>query len=100
MQLEHSNHLTFVIVRNEWRNYRGPRTTWICERDIPGSADVQNIEFSTADFLAADGSADSLPDWSSLDQFGICAHFSERRSRTDARPWQGPAVNLKRLEWC
>ncbi len=100
LQLEHSNHLTFVIVRNEWRNYRGPRTTWICERDIVGSAAVQNIEFSMADFLAADGSADSLPDWTSLDQFGICAHFSERRGRTDARPWQGPAVRLKRLEWC
>ncbi|MFN5316960.1 MAG: alpha/beta hydrolase family protein, partial [Planctomyces sp.] len=99
LRMERTNWLTFVIVQNEWRNYRGPRQTWICEREIAGGDEVQQLELATEDFVAADGSGAKLADWSGLDQFGVCAHFSERRERTGVRPWQGAPASLQRLEW-
>lgn len=97
--MQRTNWLSFVIVQNEWRNYRGPRMTWVCEREISGSDDVQELELTAEDFVAADGSGGKLADWTGLDQFGVCAHFSERRERTEVRPWQGAPASLKRLEW-
>ncbi|MFM7923764.1 MAG: hypothetical protein ACKPJJ_26385, partial [Planctomycetaceae bacterium] len=85
--MQRTNWLSFVIVQNEWRNYRGPRMTWVCEREISGSDDVQELELTAEDFVAADGSGGKLADWTGLDQFGVCAHFSERRERTEVRPW-------------
>jgi hypothetical protein len=99
LQMERTNRLTFVIVQNEWRNYRGPRLTWVCEREIPGGDDVQQLELAAEDFGAADGSGVRLADWTGLDQFGVCAHFSERRERTEVRPWDGAPASLKCLEW-
>lgn len=99
LRMERTNWLTFVIVQNEWRNYRGPRQTWVCEREIAGRDEVQQLELATEDFVAADGSGAKLADWSGLDQFGVCAHFSERRERTGVRPWQGAPASLQRLEW-
>lgn len=99
LRMERTNWLTFVIVQNEWRNYRGPRLTWVCEREIAGGDEVQQLELAAGDFVAADGSGAKLADWSGLDQFGVCAHFSERRERTGVRPWQGAPAGLQRLEW-
>lgn len=99
LQMQRTNSLTFVIVQNEWRNYRGPRQTWVCEREISGGDEVQIVELSAADFTAADGSGVKLADWTEVDLFGVCADFSERRERREVRQWQGAAARLTRLEW-
>jgi len=99
-KLARPNPLAFVIHENEWRNYRGPRRTFVCERDLPGADAEQTVTLTPADFTSADG---ALKSWADVDQFGICAYNPERPQR-GPRParqpaWNGPGLNLVRLEW-
>jgi len=99
-KLARPNPLAFVIQENEWRNYRGPRRTFVCERDLPGADAEQTVTLTLADFTSADG---ALKSWADVDQFGICAYNPERPQR-GPRParqpaWNGPGLNLVRLEW-
>lgn len=97
LKLLRSNRLSFVVVQNEWRSYRGPRKLFICERDITGAESPQSFVFAAHDFGGSDG---ELSSWNQIDQFGICAHFAERGApaKTPA-PWQGTAPEFVRVEW-
>lgn len=97
LKMPQTNKLTLVLQQNEWRSYRGPKATFICEREIHGSAQAQTVTFDAKDFTSKDG---PLKSWSQLDQLGLCAHFTERGSpRTDPPLWKGPAAEFERLEW-
>ena len=97
LKMPKTNHLTFVVRGNEWRNYRGPRSTATCEREIEGGDAVQTIILEAKDFTSATG---PLKSWSQLDQFGICAHNPERGATTQPLPlWNGAAAEFVRLEW-
>jgi hypothetical protein len=99
-KLAQANSLAFVIHENEWRNYRGPRRTFVCERDLPGADAEQTLTLAPADFTSADG---LLKSWADVDQFGICAYHAERpqRGQRPVRPaaWNGPGLQLVRLDW-
>ncbi|MFN9718655.1 MAG: dienelactone hydrolase family protein [Planctomycetota bacterium] len=97
LKMPATNTLTFVIVQNEWRSYRGQRKTFLCERVIAGSEEEQTVDFEPRDFTNEEG---GLAAWESLDQFAICHHYSERKSK-NRKPsnWVGPPPSLLRLEW-
>lgn len=98
LQLSENNRIAFVAIENEWRSYRGPRRTFVCEKEIPGAAQEQTVVLDVADFKnTVDGS--SLVSWSELDQLGICAHYSERGGGTSSTRWRGPAPTFARLAW-
>ena len=97
LRLAQTNRFTFVIVENEWRNYRGPRRTFTCVRDVPGGGEDQPLVFSPADFGGSDG---ALASWDGVDLFGICAHYAERGADAEPNPvWHGPAPVFVRLGW-
>ena len=97
LKLPKTNHLAFVMQQNEWRSYRGQRKTFVCAREIPGAEGEQSLTFSVADFISTEG---PLASWSEIDQFGICAHFTEKGSApVNPPPWQGPEPHFVRLEW-
>ena len=92
-----SNTLSFVIIENEWRSYRGPRKTFVCEREIDGSDAEQSVILEANDFVGESG---ALKSWKGVDQFGVCRHFTQRGSSAARKPsWSGPAPTLVRLEW-
>lgn len=97
LKIPTTNTLTFVIVQNEWRSYRGPRRTFVCERELTGSDEEQTLVFEPADFTNEDG---KLIAWENLDQFAICHHYTERTSK-DRKPstWTGPPPTYLSLEW-
>lgn len=96
-----TNRVSFVIIENEWRQYRGQRKTFVCEREIPGLAAAQSVTLAAADFQSSNLPEERLTSWSDIDQFGVCAQFVERGAaeRTAARTWIGPALKLVRVEW-
>lgn len=97
VKMPKTNTLSFVVMENEWRSYRGQRKTFVCEREIPGS-DIEQVVIIDAKDLVSDSG--SLTSWSHVDQFGICRHFSERGSTAARKPsWVGPAPTFMRLEW-
>ncbi|MBI4624244.1 MAG: hypothetical protein HY736_13650 [Verrucomicrobia bacterium] len=97
LKLPKTNRLSFVVQQNEWRSYRGKKATFVCGREIPGAGTGQSITLSLADFVSTDG---PLQSWSEVDQFGICAHFTERGAAAKPPPtWNGPAPLFTRLEW-
>ena len=97
LRLAQANRLTFVIVENEWRSYRGPRRTFVCVREVPRLGEDQTLVFSPADFSASDG---VLAAWDGVDSFGICAHYAERSGDAGPNPvWHGPAPTFVRLAW-
>ena len=92
-----ANRLTFVLSENEWRSYRGPRKTFVCERSIPGSDTVQTAILEASDFSDDGG---PLKSWAQIDQLGICAYNPERRDPAKSPPpWNGAAAKFLRLEW-
>jgi hypothetical protein len=93
-----TNHFSVVLVENEWRNYRGPRKTFACTREIQGSAGEQNIVFELSDFRGLKDSDDPLKSWSQLDLLGMCAGFKDGRGKQSSQ-WRGPAPEFVRLEW-
>jgi len=100
LRLPETNTLTFVVQENEWRSYRGPRKTFVCEREIRGSSEPQSVSLGCEDFLFSGNAAESLQSWSAADQFGICAHFGERGgSSVPVRMWRGGELELLALRW-
>lgn len=97
LKMPKTNRLTLVVKQNEWRSYRGPSKTFVCEREIQGSDAVQTITFEARDFTAADG---PLKSWAQIDQLGICAQNPVPASPAKKPPlWNGPSMEFVRLEW-
>jgi hypothetical protein len=99
LAVSQTNQLSFVVIENEWRGYRGPKRTFVCEKSIPGGlANDQTILIDLAEFKnTEDGSP--LKSWAQIDVLGFCAQFhAQGRPATMAR-WQGPAPEFKRLQW-
>ena len=97
LKMPETNHVALVLQQNEWRSYRGPRRTFVCEREITGAGTTQSIIFEPKDFTSPDG---PLTSWDHIDQLGICAHYNPRGASTEQVPlWKGPAMTLVRLEW-
>ncbi len=98
LTLPETNTLTIVVQENEWRSYRGKKTTYVCRREVSG-AGPQTISLSPADFKTGDGA--TLKDWSQIDQLGLCAQFEERErgSRPEPAKWMGDIPKFHRLEW-
>lgn len=100
LRIPESNVLTFVVVQNEWRNYRGPKQTFVLEREITGSTEPQVQVLRLEDFQSMTDDQDSLRSWSQVDLFGICSHFSEQRQpAAPVRPWRGSEPDWLRLQW-
>lgn len=97
LKMPQANTLSFVVIENEWRSDRGPRKTYVCEKEIAASDTDQTVSLSTNDFVAG---SEVLKSWGNVDQFGICRHFAERGTTTTRKPsWTGAAPTLVRLEW-
>lgn len=99
LTLPETNRLTVVMVENEWRNYRGPRRTFVCQRDILGKPGPQMLTFTPADFEDAKGKA--LANWQQLDLLALCARYEDHEHKAPATPakWQGALPRFHRLEW-
>lgn len=96
-----TNTVTVVLHQNEWRNYRGPHRTFVCQRKIRGSRKRQNLYLSIGDFASADGPPVG---WSEIDQIGICAHYVTKGAHPalptgDVQAWRGPGLHLKKVVW-
>ena len=97
LKMPTTNTLSFVVIENEWRSHRGPRKTFVCEREIVGSDAEQSVLLEAKDFVSDNV---ALKSWDGVDQFGICRHFTERGSATARKStWIGPAPTFVRLEW-
>jgi dienelactone hydrolase len=98
LQMPQTNLLTVVVIENEWRNYRGPRKTFTCTREIPGSAEPQRVTFTPADFIPTDENFGPLTSWAELDHLGICGHYPGEQPKRQPS-WSGPPPEFVRLEW-
>lgn len=97
LQMPKTNRIAIVLQQNEWRNYRGPRRPFVCEREIQGSDADQIIVLGANDFVSPDG---ALTSWEQMDQLGICAHYSARGAAPNQPSlWNGPAPAFRRVEW-
>jgi dienelactone hydrolase len=99
LKLSHTNRISFVLMQNEWRGYRGPRQVFTCHRKIQGLPQSQTVAFSLADFKNADGQ--SPANWQQIDQLGLCARYEERVRGQSAQPatWNGEMPVFERVEW-
>jgi hypothetical protein len=98
LQLAETNRISFVVIENEWRSYRGPRKTFVCVTEIPGASGEQTVSLSAADFQnTADGSP--LRSWNQLDVLGLCAHYEEKGQPAKPVRWRGPDPEFLHLEW-
>jgi hypothetical protein len=93
LTMPEANHVTFVLIENEWRAYRGPRKAFVCEREIEARAEAQSVSLTVADFKDANGG--SPGDWRQTDQLGICASYERR----EPNPWRGEMPQFHRIEW-
>ena len=98
LKMPETNHFSIVLVENEWRNYRGPRKTFVGTREIQGSAGEQNIVFELSDFRGLKEGDGPLSSWSQLDLLGMCAGFNDGREKQSPQ-WRGLAPEFVRLEW-
>ncbi len=98
LKVAETNHIAFVVIENEWRNYRGPKKTFVCEKEISGAPDDQTVLLDAADFKCTAGGA-PLKSWSQLDELGLCAYYVEKGQPPKPARWRGPAPEFKRLEW-
>ncbi|MCX6907968.1 MAG: dienelactone hydrolase family protein [Verrucomicrobia bacterium] len=98
LKLDETNRIAFVVVENEWRNYRGPKKTFVCEKEIPGAPADQTVLLDAADFKSTVAGA-PLKSWSQLDLLGICAHYEEKGQPSKPVRWRGPTPEFKRLKW-
>ncbi|MEY4384979.1 MAG: hypothetical protein RLY20_262, partial [Verrucomicrobiota bacterium] len=97
LKMPQTNRLSIVLQQNEWRRYRGPKMTFVCEREIQGSDKEQTLSLEVKDFTSKDG---PLMSWTQIDQLGLCAQFTERETpKTTASTWKGPAPQFVRLQW-
>jgi hypothetical protein len=111
--LPKTNTLTFVVIENEWRSYRGKSRTYTCTRQVVGADVEQAITLTLADFAPANPDDPPLKHWQHVDQLGVCSRYAARgpqaraatraasqpHARPQPSPWSGPAPQLKRLEW-
>ncbi|MBI5683656.1 MAG: acetylxylan esterase [Verrucomicrobia bacterium] len=99
LKIAKTNRMAFVAVENEWRSYRGPRKTFVCEKEIPGASTEQTVVLAAADLksTAADGAP--LKSWSQLDVLGLCAYHQEKGQPSKPLRWNGPAPEFRRVEW-
>jgi hypothetical protein len=97
LKMPQTNTLSFVVIENEWRSDRGPRKTYVCEKEIAGSDSDQSVILNANDFISG---SDTLKSWSNVDQLGICRHFAERGTVVTRKPsWTGAAPTFVRLAW-
>jgi acetyl esterase/lipase len=99
LKVAETNRIVFVVIENEWRNYRGPKRTYVCDKEIQGAPASQTVVLSAADFK---NTADGVPlkSWNELDVLGVCAYYQERgQPAGPVRPWRGPLPEFQRLEW-
>ena len=97
LKMPQTNRLSIVLQENEWRSYRGPRHTFVCTREIPGSDTPQTLTLSLSDFTSLDGPPKA---WSEIDQLGLCAHFTSKGAPASEAPlWKGPAPEFLRVAW-
>ena len=94
LKLPQTNRLSIVLQENEWRGYRGPRRTFVCQREIQGSDAPQTLTFALSDFTSADGPPTS---WSEIDQLGLCANHG--LPANEVPQWKGPAPEYLRVAW-
>ncbi|MFC5456749.1 alpha/beta hydrolase family protein [Prosthecobacter fluviatilis] len=98
LRMPKTNRMAFVVEENEWRSYRGPRKTYVCRREITGSAEPQTLALELRDFTSRDGS--SPQSWAQIDQLGLCArHTLPGDTDTTPAPWAGSAPEFVRVEW-
>jgi len=98
LKVAETNRMAFVVIENEWHNYRGPKKTFVCEKEILGALADQTVLLAVADFKStADGAP--LKSWSQLDVLGFCAHYEEKGQPAKPPRWCGPTPEFKRVEW-
>ncbi len=99
LKLPQTNRISFVLMQNEWRSYRGPKQVFTCHREIQGQPQSQTVTVTLADFKNADGQ--SPANWQQIDQLGLCARYEERVSGQSAQPaiWNGEMPVFERVEW-
>ena len=105
-----SNKLVVVLFENEWRGYRGRRSTYAAEVSLQGTNDWQTIVLDTQDFQQVFKNRrqeieESCPlsKWSEIDRLEIRAYYDIMRAG-DARKlgtpkWQGSQPEFKELRW-
>ncbi|MFO1483850.1 MAG: dienelactone hydrolase family protein [Verrucomicrobiaceae bacterium] len=97
LKMPQTNRLSIVLQQNEWRSYRGPRRTFVCQREIPGSDAPQTVTLELKDFTSPDGPPKT---WTEIDQLGLCAHFTAKgAAASEALLWKGPAPEFVRVVW-
>jgi len=94
LKLPQTNRMSIVLQQNEWRSYRSPRRTFVCQREIQGSDTPQTLTFALSDFTSDDGSPTS---WSEIDQLGLCANHGLPANEVPL--WKGPAPEFLRVAW-
>lgn len=94
LRMPQTNRLNIVLQQNEWRSYRGPRRTFVCQREILGSATEQTLTLGLQDFASPEGAPST---WADMDQLGLCAHYGGPVQ--EAKLWQGAAPEFLRVEW-
>ena len=94
LQMPQTNRFHLVLQQNEWRGYRGPRRTFVCSREIPGSDSPQTLTLSLSDFTSPEGSPTS---WSEIDQLGLCANYGLPANEVPL--WKGPTPEFLRVAW-
>ena len=99
LTLPESNHITCVVIENEWRSYRGKRQIFICDRLIAGQPQAQTITLNLSDFKNAQGV--SPANWQQIDQLGLCAYYEEHERGKHPQPtqWHGALPEFQRVEW-
>jgi hypothetical protein len=96
LKMPKTNRLTFVVRENDWRSYRGPRASYLCTREIAGSAEAQSVVLAAADFVSDKGAV--LKDWAQVDELGICARVPSAAAK-DAALWNGGAAEFVWVGW-
>lgn len=98
LQAAQPNRIAFVVIENEWRSYRGPRRTFVCEREISGGPGEQSLVLAAGDFVNTANGA-PLKSWGQIDLLGLCAHYEDKGPAAKPVHWRGPVPDFKRLEW-
>ena len=108
LKLAETNRLGLVVLENQYRTYRGPRRTLVCEKEIPGAPGEQTVLLAAADFKDVGNDA-PLKSWSQLDLLGLGACVQEMNPHGKFKPrpgqsvhpvlWKGPSPEITRLEW-
>ena len=90
VNLPKTNHIVVTLTENEWRNYRGPKKIFVCDKEVVGDPGSQTVLFALSDFKnQTDGAP--LKSWSQLDVLAI--------GPNSTKPWSGAAPELLQLAW-